>query len=94
MLNTDRIKTRLRVVVIVLGVFVFYLFSVGLVPAFRRHAAEGQIDWLFSKPATFLILQIYEWPAQQLARLPGFRNILEFSSEFWCDVTGAPETTP
>lgn len=74
-----------------LGVFAFYIATVGLVPAASRHAQDGRLQWL--SPGALKTLQAYEWPASYLAKVPGIRTLLESSADFWCAATRAPETT-
>jgi hypothetical protein len=82
-----------RVACVTIGVVVFYVFTVGLVPAIFRHAADGRLQWLRSVPGALTTVAIYERPARLLARVPGVRELFELSADFWCGITGAPETT-
>lgn len=76
-----------------LGVFAFYVATVGLVPAVSRHAQDGRIQWLKSTPAVLKVLQAYTWPASCLTGVPVARTLFEVSADFWCAATDAPETT-
>ncbi len=76
-----------------LGLLMFYIATIGLVPALARHAQDGSLQRLKSIPAVFKVMQAYEWPASFLARVPVARSLFELSADFWCAVTSAPETT-
>lgn len=86
-------KQIATVICIVFGVFVFYTATVGLVPAIARHSVDGRIQWLKSNPGIVEVLQVYEYPACFLAKVPIFRTFFELSADFWFSVTNAPETT-
>src|SRR6267142_6879174 len=75
--------------------FAGYLITVGMVPAVCRHTGDsGRLQWLPSVPGAITRLEIYEWPARQLSRIPVFRWIFELSAEFWWVLLDPPDTTP
>ena len=78
---------------VAVGVLVFYIATIGLVPAIFRHAEDGRLQWLRSAPGALSALETYEWPAHCLAVVPGVRCLFELSADFWCGITDAPETT-
>lgn len=84
-------RGRLRALAVVV---VVYIATVGIVPAVFRHAQDGRLQWLRSVPAALSALEIYEWPARRLGRVPMVRELFELSANAWCGITGAPETTP
>jgi hypothetical protein len=85
---------RLRfVALVVLATAAFYVATIGVVPAFSRHMEDGRLQWMRSSRAASVALAIYEWPARRLAVLRPMRWLFELSADFWCGITGAPETT-
>jgi len=82
-------RCRLAVLV-VLGAFVFYTFTVGLVPAVNLNMEVGRFRWLSSVPGASKILEVYEWPARYLVVVPGMARFFQFSEDFWCRITSAP----
>jgi hypothetical protein len=99
--RTTTMKTSLRncyrrlwlAVRVTVGVVAFYIFTIGLIPAIFRHTEDGRLQWLRSVPGALTTLAIYERPARCLGRVPGIRVLFELSADFWCGITGAPETT-
>jgi hypothetical protein len=77
----------------VVAVIVFYIVTVGAVPAVARHMADGRLQWMRSLPHVYTLLEVYEWPADRAAVVPSMRWLFELSAEVWCDVVDAPETT-
>jgi hypothetical protein len=54
---------------------------------------DGRLQWMRSSRAASVALAIYEWQARRLAVLRPMRWLFELSADFWCGITGAPETT-
>jgi hypothetical protein len=77
----------------VFGAFAFYVATVGVVPAVGRHMEDGRLQWMRSSSVASAGMEIYEWPARQLAVLPPLRCLFGLSAAFWCGITDAPETT-
>jgi hypothetical protein len=77
----------------VFGVFAFYVVTVGAVSAIGRHMEDGRLQWMRGSSVASAGMEIYEWPARQLAVLPPMRCLFELSAAFWCGITDAPETT-
>jgi hypothetical protein len=77
----------------VLAVIVFYVATVGAIPAVARHMEDGQLQWMRSSRVASTVMEIYEWPARHAASLPPMRLLFELSAAFWCGITDAPETT-
>jgi len=82
-----------RVIYGVLGLFMFYVVTVGLVPAIGRHAEDGRLQEVKSMPKIMEILETYMLPARYLSKIPPAHMLFELSADFWCAVTDAPETT-
>ena len=85
---------RLRIfAVVVFAAFAFYVVTVGVVPAVGRHMEDSRLQWMRSSSVASAGMEIYEWPARQLAVLPPMRCLFELSAAFWCGITDASETT-
>jgi hypothetical protein len=82
-----------RIICGVLGVFTFYVVTVGLVPAIGRHAEDGRLQGVKSMPEIMEVLETYMLPARYLSKIPPAQMLFELSADFWCVVTNAPETT-
>jgi hypothetical protein len=90
----SRYRRLWPIVGVTVGVVALYITTIGLVPAIERHAADGRLQWLRSVPGAMTVLEMYEWPASGLYRLPGMCQLIDLSEEFWCGITHAPDTTP
>ena len=91
--NPERLRGVRVAAFTVVAVFTFYVATVGSTAAIGRHAEDGCLQWMRDSSTASAALEIYEWPARQLAALPALRRLFELSAAFWCCITGAPETT-
>ena len=72
-----------------------YVVGVGAVPALVRHTGSGgRLRWLPSVPGAMILLQAYEWPAQQLSRVRVLHSVFELSASLWWSLLDPPDTTP
>ncbi|HEX5399821.1 MAG TPA: hypothetical protein VFY06_12325 [Verrucomicrobiae bacterium] len=94
-MNTTHQTRRLtrRVVLAAAAVLAFYVATVGAIPAAGRHMEDGKLQWIRGSSTASMVMEIYEWPARQIAVLPPMRALLELSANIWCNITDAPETT-
>lgn len=86
-------RATIRIAFIALVVVAFYIATVGADSAISRHMGDGRLQWMRGSSLASTVMEIYEWPARQIAVLPPMRWLFELSAAFWCGVTGAPETT-
>ena len=91
--NRERFRAARTVALAIVGVFAFYVATVGSIPAIGRHMEDGRLQWMRGSSVASTALDFYGWPARHLAVLPAVGWLFELSAEFWCAATDAPETT-
>ena len=95
---SSKFQRRLRdwriLTVLAVGLVVGYVATVGIVPAVIRHTGSGgRLRWLPSVPGAVTLLNAYEWPAQELSRIPVLHSVFELSASFWWNLLDPPDTT-
>jgi hypothetical protein len=91
--KAKRFRAARTVALTIIGMFAFYVVTVGAIPAIGRHMADGRLQWMRDSSVASAALQVYGWPARYLEVLPTVRWLFELSADFWCAATHAPETT-
>ena len=72
-----------------------YFLTAGLVPSLNRHTGDGgRLTWLPAIPGAMALLRVYQKPAAALVHVPVLGAPLEWSAEFWWELTNPPDTTP
>ena len=83
-----------RTIIGLLILFAGYVISVGAVPAIFRHTGDsGRLQWLSRCPGAMTLLEVYEWPARQVAGVPVLRQMFEVSGAVWWGLLNPPDTT-
>ena len=96
LMATQRFSRRIfaRAACGILVLFAGYTFSVGAVPAMLRHTGDsGRLQWLPRCPGAIALLEAYEWPAEQMSRVPLLRRVFECSAAHWWELLNPPDTT-
>ena len=89
-----RIRDWRFVTLLAVAVVAGYVGTVGILPAMVRHTGDGgRLQWLPPVPGAVTLLQAYEWPAQQLSRVPVLHAVFELSASFWWSLLDPPDTT-
>ena len=86
-------RTLIHTAGAVVAAIVFYIATVGTIPALARHIEDGRLQWMRSSSVVSTTFEIYEWPARHVASFAPMHWLLELSAAFWCGITDAPETT-